>query len=80
MTILKDDTSLKKWKCELCKNEFKVKNNLDKHIKNLHEGKREICEICGKDFSNIDNMKTHMKSHDPAKQKLHKFYYMSKRI
>ena len=48
------------WCCNYCGKRFAGKSNLNTHIKNIHEGKREVCETCGKSFSSVNNLKIHI--------------------
>ena len=51
-----------KTKCPLCKYEVSRKSDLPKHIKNVHEGKRDHkCQNCGKEYTDKKNLNQHIK-------------------
>ena len=74
--LTKGDTnknSTNKFTCDLCSKLFKTKQNLKKHLKNVHKqnkseakqvGQKMIptCEICNKDFKYLYNLRTHVKN------------------
>ena len=51
----------KKWKCELCPFESSWKDNLDRHVKSVHnmESNKYICGECGYAASQKTNLKRH---------------------
>ena len=49
-------------KCEICDKEFKNKNSLRIHFKNVHNFEKEHqCNICQKDFKFLSQLTSHMK-------------------
>ena len=57
--------------CTSCDKRFKKKDNLDRHISNVHEGSRpNVCIICGQSFAQKSVLITHFQTvHE--KQKLY---------
>ena len=47
--------------CTFCGREFPDENYLDKHMKNIHEGKFE-CTVCGHEFPDENCLDEHMKN------------------
>ncbi|XP_059616325.1 zinc finger protein 79-like [Phlebotomus argentipes] len=55
----------KSLKCNFCDVEYSCRANLRRHIKQVHEKRRDhICMICNKAFSQAINLKTHMSVHE----------------
>ena len=47
-------------KCELCDNDFRLKDHLHLHINNVHkEQKNHKCKFCQKEFSSDDKFRYH---------------------
>ena len=57
-------TAKKKYKCEICENEFKDNNGLKKHFNFVHnfvKGREHKCNICQKVFKLHCNLTSHVK-------------------
>src|SRR5215471_16109973 len=52
------------FKCEQCEKIFTAKNNLQRHVRSIHDEEKHICEKCGKDFSRLDILARHVKTCD----------------
>ena len=53
---------VEKFYCSLCKYEVSRKSDLQKHIKNVHEGKKDHkCQNCGKEYTEKKNLRQHIK-------------------
>ena len=53
----------KSFKCEICDYSSSKKDNLKKHVANVHEKKKPfVCKICDKRFSEKARMTEHVKS------------------
>ena len=51
------------YNCEICGKEFGIIQNLNKHIKTVHEKQRDFkCESCGKLFGIKANLRVHIES------------------
>ena len=51
------------YKCESCGKSFRQSNNLNIHIKRIHEGQRNYkCDSCGKSFPESGKLKKHIKT------------------
>ena len=48
--------------CSKCEKQFVTSENLNKHIKSVHEGKRYPCSRCNKSFSQNVTLQNHIKS------------------
>ena len=57
--------------CKLCESSFNRKLNLERHVENVHEGKKPYtCSTCGGSFAQKSGLKTHIASvHDGIKPK-----------
>ena len=63
--------------CKICSKEFKAKNSLTNHYREIHKEDIKIekdsstkqiqCETCDKSFSNIGNLTQHEKKHSGMK-------------
>ena len=48
--------------CVLCKQVFTRRNNLQRHVQAVHEGKKnEACEVCGRKFAQRYHLQDHMR-------------------
>ena len=47
--------------CPMCEKVFTQKNNLNRHVKTVHEKVRYSCKSCEKSYSRQDNAHSHMK-------------------
>ena len=60
-TIKNDETFLES--CHLCGQVFRSKNSVTKHIKTVHEGRKDYnCHLCNTDFTSESNLKSHIKN------------------
>ena len=52
-----------KFQCEFCFKEISRKNNLNEHIKKIHQEQQLVilCEICEKTFANNQYLRIHFK-------------------
>ena len=55
--------------CPLCTCTFKHHNELRRHVRVEHEGKRHKCTVCHKEFKRLYVLKKHMALHSKV---LHK--------
>lgn len=52
----------KKHACTICSSRFKMRGDLLRHVKVIHEGKKMYtCEICGKSFGHSGHLNRHVK-------------------
>ena len=49
-------------KCNICDATFKTNQNLKKHIRSVHEGKRFKCKSCDASFTQKDSLSRHVTS------------------
>ena len=52
--------------CCICQKKFLLRNNLEKHLRNVHnqgEGTKHFCPTCGKQFYYKDDLKNHILVH-----------------
>ncbi|XP_072375666.1 uncharacterized protein [Diabrotica undecimpunctata] len=49
--------------CEQCGTIFQHRNNLQRHIKHVHERQRYICYLCNNSYSRKDDLITHLEVH-----------------
>ena len=49
----------KSYKCESCEKSYNFKQNLNHHVRTVHEGKTHKCVHCGKEFARPDFLKKH---------------------
>lgn len=47
--------------CKYCDKTFGTQSYLNKHIKNIHEGKKHICDICKLEYSSRRGLNYHKK-------------------
>ena len=47
-------------KCDQCEYKTKDRSNLNKHIKSVHEGKKEPCNECAYSATSKGNLKKHI--------------------
>ena len=51
--------------CDQCDKQFSYRGHLNRHISNVHDGKRSECNQCNKQFSSKSSLKTHIETvHD----------------
>ena len=53
--------------CCICQKKFLLRNNLEKHLRNVHgqgEANKHICPTCGKQFYYKDDLKNHIQVHE----------------
>ena len=55
-------TEKKSFKCEICKKDFALKSNFDKHTQSVHKGEKPFkCNLCAKAFNRKDILNHHIK-------------------
>ena len=59
----------KPFKCDVCDTAFSAKQDVDRHIKSVHEGRKFKCNECGKAFSRKEILNGHIeKIHEEKKE------------
>ena len=65
----KPENLLKRYKCQLCFEDFNEKSDFEQHINGVHEGVKHKCETCKKCFSKTSGYKSHMRiTHEGIKK------------
>ena len=55
-----NDALDEKYRCKICKKEFKDKSNCRRHIKNIHFNDEPVsCPICGRQYKNRNSFASH---------------------
>ena len=55
----------KQFTCQHCVYSTSKKENLQQHVRSIHEKMKKICETCGRNFSDKSNLNKHVRQFHP---------------
>ena len=53
MKFVHSEDDMGKFHCDQCDNSFRTKQNVQKHIKRVHNGEKDQCPLCSDWFKNL---------------------------